>query len=268
MRHYTTQKALVLEWLFDDGYLTGKPEIDEPTMHRGQAKRECAEQLRTAIDELESELHAPDTAVKALVAKLYATLRSIRYHAEHGHQDRPLHERLRLIGEEANKALEAALAASKAEAAEMVPVFDGYSLPRWLLESAVRIERYMAAHHTGEWVIGGIQSRAALSAPAVAVEAVATLHSDGYWTHEPGCDPFDRFGPNANARNMPVYAIPQPAAGAVPEALQFLLPRIGSWTDSRWDQHLRYEFGDERAAPMIAALNAMLAAAPSPEQEE
>ena len=39
MRHYPTLTALVLEWLFDDGYLTGKPEIDAPTMHRGQAKR-------------------------------------------------------------------------------------------------------------------------------------------------------------------------------------------------------------------------------------
>jgi len=38
------------------------------------------------------------------------------------------------------------------------------------------------------------------------------------------------------------------------EALRFLLDRIGSWTYSRWDQHLRYKFGDERANRMIATL--------------
>jgi hypothetical protein len=43
--------------------------------------------------------------------------------------------------------------------AEMVPVAGGYSLPRWLLESAERIQRYMAAHHPGPWVVMGIQSR-------------------------------------------------------------------------------------------------------------
>lgn len=50
----------------------------------------------------------------------------------------------------------------------------------------------------------------------------------------------------------------QPAAvdGEAAEALRFLLTRIGSWTNARWDQHLRYEFGDERAERMIAALDA------------
>lgn len=38
------------------------------------------------------------------------------------------------------------------------------------------------------------------------------------------------------------------------EALRFLLDRIGSWTNARWDQHLRHEFGDDRATKMIAAL--------------
>lgn len=37
-------------------------------------------------------------------------------------------------------------------------------------------------------------------------------------------------------------------------ALTFLLTRIGSWTNSRWDQHLRAEFGDEFAGPVIIAL--------------
>ena len=34
-------------------------------------------------------------------------------------------------------------------------------------------------------------------------------------------------------------------------ALRFLLTRIGNWTESRWDQWLRDEFGDERADYMI-----------------
>ena len=50
---------------------------------------------------------------------------------------------------------------------------------------------------------------------------------------------------------------------AMAEALQFLLPRIGSWTNARWDQHLRYEFGDERAGPMITALTAFGSTAPA-----
>ena len=29
--------------------------------------------------------------------------------------------------------------------------------------------------------------------------------------------------------------------------LRWILDRIGSWTNARWDQHLRSEFGDERA---------------------
>lgn len=29
------------------------------------------------------------------------------------------------------------------------------------------------------------------------------------------------------------------------EALRFLLNRIGSWTEARWDQHLRDQYGDE-----------------------
>jgi hypothetical protein len=33
-----------------------------------------------------------------------------------------------------------------------------------------------------------------------------------------------------------------------------VLTRVGSWTDARWDQHLRHEFGDELANQMIAAL--------------
>lgn len=38
-------KKMATRWLFDDGYLTGDPKIDEPTIHRGSAKRECAQEL-------------------------------------------------------------------------------------------------------------------------------------------------------------------------------------------------------------------------------
>lgn len=40
--------------------------------------------------------------------------------------------------------------------------------------------------------------------------------------------------------------------------LGFLLLRIGGWTQARWDQHLRYEFGDDVAGPVIVWLNSML----------
>lgn len=46
-------------------------------------------------------------------------------------------------------------------------------------------------------------------------EAVATIHRDGYWTHEPGRDPFDRFGPNANSSVLKVYAAPPATSGLV-----------------------------------------------------
>ncbi len=38
------------------------------------------------------------------------------------------------------------------------------------------------------------------------------------------------------------------------EAVTWLLTRIGSWTNARWDQHLRFEFGDEIAGPVIEQL--------------
>ena len=37
-------------------------------------------------------------------------------------------------------------------------------------------------------------------------------------------------------------------------ALTFLLDRIGSWTSARWDQHVRFEFGDEVADGLAALL--------------
>lgn len=40
----------------------------------------------------------------------------------------------------------------------------------------------------------------------------------------------------------------------VERALCFLLIRIGSWTNARFDQHLRHEFGDEFADDVMAWL--------------
>ncbi|MBB3802010.1 hypothetical protein FHR47_002258 [Xanthomonas arboricola] len=53
------------------------------------------------------------------------------------------------------------------------------------------------------------------AAVPVGHKPVAKLHSDGYWTHEPGRDPFDRFGPNKGGAPIEVYAAP-PAPAAVP----------------------------------------------------
>lgn len=36
-------------------------------------------------------------------------------------------------------------------------------------------------------------------------------------------------------------------------ALDWLLTQIGSWTNARWDQHLRHRFGDVRADEIIEA---------------
>lgn len=40
-------------------------------------------------------------------------------------------------------------------------------------------------------------------------------------------------------------------------AVDFLLTRIASWTSANWQQHLRFEFGDECAERMIAAIAAL-----------
>lgn len=71
------------------------------------------------------------------------------------------------------------------------------------------------------------QLRAAVEADrkrARAAEPVATIHNDGYWTHEPGKDPFDRFGPNAKSTRIQVYTAP--ARTAVTDLL--------SADDMRW----------------------------------
>jgi len=58
--------SLVTRWLFDDGYLTGRPEIDEPTIHWASAKRQCAQQLQEKIDALRARQPkaVPDAAAK------------------------------------------------------------------------------------------------------------------------------------------------------------------------------------------------------------
>lgn len=40
----------------------------------------------------------------------------------------------------------------------------------------------------------------------------------------------------------------------VREAIIHLFLSIGSWTSSRWDQHLRYEYGDEKTDKIISWL--------------
>jgi hypothetical protein len=37
----------------------------------------------------------------------------------------------------------------------------------------------------------------------------------------------------------------EPGEATPAQMLKFLLVRIGSWTSARWDQHLRFEFGDD-----------------------
>lgn len=44
-------RDLATKWLFDDGFLTGDPKVDEPTMHRASAKRECAHELLAWLDQ-------------------------------------------------------------------------------------------------------------------------------------------------------------------------------------------------------------------------
>lgn len=57
-------------------------------------------------------VQAENERLRSLVANMDLKLRSIRYHADNGHQNRPTHVRLRLISEEVNKGLELAALAS------------------------------------------------------------------------------------------------------------------------------------------------------------
>lgn len=40
------------------------------------------------------------------------------------------------------------------------------------------------------------------------------------------------------------------------KVLTWLLDRIGSWTDSRWDQHARSQYGDEAVNELVKQLEA------------
>lgn len=40
---------LATRWMFDDGYETGDPKIDEPTRHRAAAQHQCARELRELV---------------------------------------------------------------------------------------------------------------------------------------------------------------------------------------------------------------------------
>lgn len=39
------------------------------------------------------------------------------------------------------------------------------------------------------------------------------------------------------------------------EALLWLLMRVGSWTNARWDAHIRHEFGDAIADEVMEAVS-------------
>lgn len=73
----------------------------------------------------------------------------------------------------------------------------------------------------------------------------------------------------AHARLVPA---PEPRSPALlsarqREGLATVLTRIGSWTNARWDQHLRFEVGDEDADAIVAWLAAreVFPYLPSPE---
>lgn len=74
----------------------------------------------------------------------------------------------------------------------------------------------------------------------VEVRTIDDRHTDAGWLRDEHAVAVRTSG-RASGRNLET-------------ALAFLLTRIGSWTDARWDQHLRHEFGDELANVMIAAL--------------
>lgn len=58
-----------------------------------------------------------------------------------------------------------------------------------------------------------------VGAVTVKREAVVKIHRDGYWTHEPGHDPFDRFGPNANRASIDCYTSPATGQQAVTDEM-------------------------------------------------
>ena len=107
------QKPATLEW-FNENYdevplclASRQPETTAVTLcrkHGMYAKKGCAD-CDADIDML-TRIEPPDIASPAQPSgNVYALLRSIRYNADNGSQDRPVHERLRLISADANRAL-------------------------------------------------------------------------------------------------------------------------------------------------------------------
>jgi hypothetical protein len=69
-------------------------------------------------------------AAAAVRSRIYAALRSIRYNAEHGSQDRPLHVRLAMIAKEANETIQAMEAALIAAAPQPAAVKEDLTTAR------------------------------------------------------------------------------------------------------------------------------------------
>ena len=102
----------------DDGELQDnrRPPIDWRRDSALEIRRKIEERGNLALFALSQQPEPKAEARGGVDGVVYAALRSIRYNAEYGSQDRPLHVRLSLIAEEANKALvacEAALTESR-----------------------------------------------------------------------------------------------------------------------------------------------------------
>ena len=74
------------------------------------------------------------------------------------------------------------------------------------------------------------------------------------------------FGEAAEFLNEKLNAPPAKAKvlatdlpGELPLMLGLLLLKLAQHTEATWEQHLRYEFGDERAEPVINSVKAILA---------
>lgn len=104
---------------------------------------------------------------------IYALLRSIRYNATHGSQDRPLHERLRLIAEDAEKAIaESERLASGGGASADARDAARY---RWLRESAHTV----AWNGYVEWNLTTGDDREAFDAAVDEAMGVAPVSAGG-----------------------------------------------------------------------------------------
>lgn len=89
----------------------------------------------------------PGSAVQGEAVSVYAALRSIRYNATHGSQDRPMHVRLSLIAGEANKAI-AAIEATTPPPAAAPRVEEGHVIPQWEIDLWAAEDRMRGIHGT------------------------------------------------------------------------------------------------------------------------